>query len=54
MASEINKNLQYSLAQFEHEEPDLVQLQRIEQLKRQIQGKKESIESVRADIASMM
>lgn len=54
VATEINKNLKYSLLQFEKQEPDLVQNQRVEQLKRQIAAKKESLESIRADISEMM
>ena len=50
----MNKNLKYSVTQLENEEPDLVQLKRIEQLKRQIAAKKESITSVREDISQMM
>lgn len=51
---EINKNLKYSIVQLAQEEPDLVQLQRIEQIKNQIVARNELIAAVRDDISQMM
>ena len=54
LAIEVNKNLKYSMEQLQEQKPDIVQLKRIEQLKRQIAAKKESVASIRSDISEMM